>query len=101
MSATTLAISCCYSMFSGCTSLEKAPDLLASTLVENCYYDIFATCSSLNYVKCLATDVSATYCLEGWLFNTPATGTLVVASGTTWAVPGTNGIPSGWTVTKE
>ena len=101
MSATTLALACCYSMFYGCTSLEKAPDLLASTLVKNCYYDIFATCSSLNYVKCLATDVSATDCLMGWLFSTPATGTLVVASGTTWAVPDTNGIPSGWTVSFE
>ena len=101
MSATTLAFACCYSMFYGCTSLVKAPDLLASTLVENCYYDIFAGCSSLNYVKCLATDVSATNCLTGWLFSTPATGTLVVASGSTWAVEGTNGIPDGWTVTGK
>lgn len=103
MSATTLAFACCYSMFYGCTSLVKAPDLLATTLAENCYYDIFATCSSLSYVKCLATDVSASNCLKGWLFSTPATGTLVVASGatSTWAVAGTNDIPEGWTVTTE
>ena len=101
MSATKLAFACCYSMFYGCTSLVKAPDLLATTLAENCYYDIFATCSSLNYVKCLATDVSATNCLKGWLFSTPATGTLEVASGATWAVAGTNDIPEGWTVTGK
>ena len=101
MSATTVDDYCCHNMFYGCTSLVKAPDLLASTLVENCYYDIFAGCSSLNYVKCLATDVSATNCLTGWLFSTPATGTLVVASGSTWAVEGTNGIPDGWTVTGK
>lgn len=101
MSATKLAFGCCYCMFYGCTSLVKAPDLLATTLAENCYYDIFATCSSLNYVKCLATDVSATNCLKGWLFSTPATGTLEVASGATWAVAGTNDIPEGWTVTGK
>ena len=101
MSATTVADYCCHDMFNGCTSLVKAPDLLATTLVQYCYNGMFYGCSSLNYVKCLAMDVSADDCLGGWLDGVSATGTLVKASGTSWAVAGSNGIPSGWTVTTE
>ena len=101
MSATTVASYCCHDMFNGCTNLVKVPNLLSKTLAEYCYNGMFHGCSSLNYVKCLATDVSATDCLGGWIENVSATGTLVVASGATWAVAGTNGIPSGWTVTTE
>ena len=101
MSATTVADYCCHDMFYKCKNLVKAPELLAETLADKCYNGMFNGCSKLNYLKCLATDVSAFECLGGWLGEVSATGTLVVASGTTWAVPGTNGIPSGWTVTKE
>ena len=100
MSATTVDEYCCHDMFNGCTSLVKAPELLATTLTQYCYNGMFKGCSKLNYLKCLATDVSAPGCLGGWLGKVSATGTLVVASGTTWAVAGTN-YPSGWTVTKE
>ena len=101
MSATTVDDYCCHNMFYGCTSLVKAPELLATTLTQYCYNGMFKGCSKLNYLKCLATNVSAFECLGGWLGEVSATGTLVVASGTTWAVAGTNDIPSGWTVTKE
>ena len=100
MSATTVDDYCCHNMFYGCTSLVKAPELLATTLTQYCYNGMFWGCSKLNYLKCLATDVSADNCLGGWLDGVSATGTLVVASGTTWAVAGTN-YPSGWTVTEE
>lgn len=101
MSATTVADYCCHDMFYKCKNLVKAPDLLATTLVQYCYNGMFYGCSSLNYVKCLATDVRADYCLGGWLEGVSATGTLVKASGASWAVAGSNGIPSGWTVTTE
>ena len=45
--ATTLA-ECCYeNMFSYCTSLVKAPELLAITLAEGCYDSMFYSCTSL------------------------------------------------------
>ena len=100
MSATTVDDYCCHDMFYKCTNLVKAPELLATTLTQYCYNGMFWGCSKLNYLKCLATDVSADNCLGGWLDGVSATGTLVVASGTTWAVAGTN-YPSGWTVTEE
>lgn len=100
MSATTVDDYCCHDMFYKCTNLVKAPELLATTLTQYCYNGMFKGCSKLNYLKCLATDVSAPGCLGGWLGEVSATGTLVVASGTTWAVAGTN-YPSGWTVSSE
>ena len=45
--ATTLAGSCYESMFWDCTSLTKAPALPATTLTVNCYIDMFKGCTSL------------------------------------------------------
>ena len=95
--ATTLVKGCYYGMFFGCTSLTTAPELLATTLVQECYYDMFKNCSRLNYIKCLATDISASFCLTGWVADISSTGTFVKASGVTWP-SGNSGIPNGWTV---
>jgi hypothetical protein len=64
---TTLAIACYSSMFEGCTSLVTAPELLASTLVQECYARMFKGCTNLNYIKCLATDISALDCTFSWV----------------------------------
>ena len=99
LSATTLADNCCNGMFRNCTSLTTAPVLRAETLVTSCYSNMFNGCTSLSYVKCLATTFdNGWYHLNNWLNDVSATGTFVRASGATWAVAGTNGIPSGWTV---
>ena len=96
--ATTLAYSCYESMFSGCTSLVNAPTLPATTLADWCYGDMFSGCSSLNYIKCLATDISATGCTSNWVTNVASTGTFVKAASMTSWTTGTSGIPTGWTV---
>ena len=45
----------------------------------------------------LATDISATYCLAGWVDGVAASGTFIKDANTT--IPtGTSGIPTGWTV---
>ena len=62
--ATTLTKYCYTSMFEGCSSLTAAPDLLADVLEEGSYGSMFKSCSSLNYIKCLATDISARYCVD-------------------------------------
>lgn len=90
----------CESMFSGCTSLTTAPVLSASTLTENRYKDMFKGCSKLNYIKCLATDISASGCTEGWLDGVSSSGTFVKASSMNSWPSGASGIPSGWTVTN-
>ena len=98
LKATTLAEGCCSQMFFGCTSLTTAPELKATTLAKMCYLQMFNNCSNLNSIKCLATNISASQCTDGWLngAGTSVTGdkTFTTPSTTNW---GDSGIPSGWT----
>ena len=96
--ATTLANYCYSSMFYGCTSLTTAPELPAMTLASTCYYEMFSGCTKLNYIKCLATDISASDCISSWVYNVASTGTFVKTSSMTSWPTSTSGIPSGWTV---
>ena len=96
--AKTLASACYQSMFASCTSLTSAPELPAITLVQGCYQYMFRGCTNLNYIKCLATNISANGTLD-WVNGVSATGTFVKPASTDWSSKtGTNGIPNGWTV---
>ena len=99
--ATKLVIQCYYSMFSGCKSLTTAPDLPAQTLAIRCYNFMFDNCSSLNYIKMLATDISASDCLGSWVFGVSTTGTFVKSSSATWNIVGNSGVPKDWNVITE
>lgn len=101
LQATTLNTNCYYDMFYFCHSLEKSPTLPAKTLVNGCYKDMFCFCNSLNYIKCLATDISATNCVSGWVDGVSSTGTFVKASEMSNWTSGINGIPVGWTIQNE
>ena len=96
--ATTLAQDCYYHMFDGCTSLITAPELPATTLKGSCYAYMFQGCKKLNYIKCLATDISANYCTGGWVSGVASTGTFVKPSSMASWKTGVDGIPTGWTV---
>ena len=96
--ATTLAEWCYYEMFSECTSLTTAPELSATTLVEGCYWNMFGDCSSLNYIKCLATDISAYSCTTNWVWRVSSTGIFIKNPNMTSWSTGVNGIPTGWTI---
>ena len=95
--ATTLANYCYKWMFSDCTSLKTAPELPATTLVYNCYGQMFEGCSSLNYIKMLATDITATECLDGWVNGVAETGVFVKHPDAILK-DGNSGIPIGWSV---
>ena len=73
--ATTLADDCYQNMFLHCRSLTHAPALPATTLADDCYRRMFDGCTSLSSVTMLATDVSDSYCLEGWLDNAGTSAT--------------------------
>ena len=107
--ATTLAESCYDSMFNGCTSLTTAPELPATALASSCYSYMFYKCASLNYVKCLATDISANNCTYEWIIfsdgSGSGSGSDSVHEGTFVKNPnmnnwerGSNGIPEDWEV---
>lgn len=101
--ATTLSKSCYHALFWGCTNLVNAPALPATTLAENCYGFLFYGCTKLNYIKMLATDISARSCLSSWVQGVASSGTFVKNPAMTTLPTATEfnnytGIPSGWTV---
>jgi hypothetical protein len=49
--ATTLSGEDYFGMFQGCTSLTQAPALPATTLASRCYYDMFYGCTSIQEPK--------------------------------------------------
>ena len=96
--ATMLAEGCYYGMFYGCTHLTTAPELPATSLAISCYYNMFYDCNKLNYIKMLATDISAPTCLNDWVVGVSSTGTFIKNAAMTSLPTGDSGIPSGWTV---
>ena len=97
--ATTLDTECYQFMFWNCTSLTQAPVLPATTVARKAYQWMFWNCTSLNYIKMMATDISATDCLKDWVLGVPSSGTFVKNSAATWEnFYGTSGIPEGWNV---
>ena len=99
--ATTLANYCYQAMFRNCTSLTTAPVLSATTLVKFCYQTMFYGCRSLNYIKCLATDISASNCTMNWVNSVASTGTFVKAASMNDWTTDNNGIPNNWTVQND
>ena len=95
--AATLASYCYAAMFNSCKILVNAPVLPATTLAERCYEYMFGSCSNLKYIKMLATDISASYCLNKWVDGVSSTGTFIKHPDANLK-KGTSGIPSGWTV---
>jgi hypothetical protein len=51
--ATVLTLTCYAYMFAGCTNLTTAPELPATTLEDSCYYGMFKDCTSLTTVPSL------------------------------------------------
>ena len=96
--ATTLEYYCYEYMFYNCTSLTSAPALPATTLNIMCYDNMFRGCSSLSYIKCLATDISASDCTFNWVNGVAATGTFVKAAGMESWPTGNSGIPNNWAI---
>ncbi len=94
--ATTLYNGDYYMMFYGCRNLTQAPVLPAARLSAYAYGSMFQNCIKLAAVTMLATDISATSCLDNWLANVAASGVITKAAGTTLPA-GASGVPSGWT----
>lgn len=84
-------------MFQNCTSLATAPVLSAPILTDYCYKDMFYSCNKISKVTCLATDISATNCLNRWLSNAADKGTIYVAKG---MKDGKWKAPSDWSIAE-
>ena len=86
---------CYLEMFSGCTSLKKAPELPANSLAKGCYSQMFYGCTSLSEITILATDIDESQCTR-WLNKTSLSGTFYKNKNATWRNDGI--IPQGWTI---
>lgn len=96
--ATTLTKGCYCGLFTQFACITTAPELPATTLASSCYDGMFYKCKNLNYIKCLATDISATDCTSDWVSNVSSSGTFVKAASMTGWTTGSSGIPDNWTV---
>ena len=96
--STTLASSCYYCMFQGCTRITTAPELPATALTNNCYKSMFQGCTSLNYIKAMFKTTPSTSYTGNWVSGVASRGTFVKNSAATWNVTGANGVPTYWTV---
>lgn len=89
----------CYrEIFRDCSGLTSVPVFPAPILVERCYQQMLSGCTSLKSIICLATNISATSCLENWVQNINTTGTFYKDSEMTGWAKGTN-VPSKWDIT--
>lgn len=98
LSADEIGTEACLQMFYICTKLVQAPVLKIATLSDDCYSQMFNGCKKLNYIKCLATDISAFGCTANWVKGVSATGTFVKSANTSGWKTGRSGIPAGWTI---
>ena len=84
-----------HAMFSGCSSLEVAPELNNYIVPTLCYNEMFKDCSSLRYIKCLRVNGSGSF--KDWVSGVASEGKFVKFN--VWnASIGVNGIPDGWEV---
>ena len=97
-SATTMPVNACAYMFARCTSLTTAPELPAAMLEGGCYERMFSGCTNLNYIKCLATDISASACTNAWVTGVASSGTFIKDVNMTKWTRDTKGIPINWAV---
>ena len=96
--ATTLAKNCYNWMFYQCKKITSAPELPALTLVEGCYNSMFHTNNKVNYIKMLATDISASNALGNWVVSVASSGIFVKHINAQWTTTGWAGVPTNWTV---
>lgn len=95
--AENLAPYCYCYMFYG-TNLTETPILPATVLERYCYAGMFMNCKKLNKITMLAMDISAYYCLRGWVEGVPSTGTFIKTAAMKLLPQGPDGVPNWWTV---
>jgi len=62
---------------------------------------MFYGCTNLNYIKCLATDISASSCTYNLVNGVSSTGIFITSNNPPAWTTGTSGIPSGWNAYTE
>jgi len=96
--AITLTPFCYISMFSGCTNLTKAPELPATSLAYGCYQGMFSSCTNLSEIN-VSFDkwIDESSETSEWVVNVGPTGTFICPKALSLEY-GENRIPKGWKV---
>lgn len=97
MPALNLADYCYRGMFDNSVLLTTAPELPATTLANYCYASMFNSCSKLKQIIMLATDISASNCLNNWLKSVASIGIFYKSPDMPTETIQTY-VPSSWTI---
>lgn len=94
-----LTSGCMRELFYGCTSLLDICEMPALTLTAQCYLGLLRN-TKVTWIKMLATDISASSCLENWIYGVPNVNTSVFVKhiDAQWTTTGYSGVPTNWTV---
>lgn len=96
--ATALTYQCYQGMLAQSANLQVGPLLPVETLVGRCYAYMFYHSYQINNIRCLATNISASQCLQEWVNGAPSSGTFYKNPNMSSWGSGSSGIPSNWTV---
>ena len=97
----TVGDGCFRNMFSGCTALERAPELPATTLAPNCYEGMFYGCTALTQATALPATTLADFCYMGMFSGCTALQNPPAISATTLAMNSCMNMFSDCTSLKE
>ena len=88
----------CESMFQDCTNLVHGPTINRATLNVEEFKNMFSGCTKLEDVHIYFNNISASNCINNWLYNVNSTGTIYHHGSATLPTGSASGVPSGWTV---
>ena len=97
----TVGDGCFRNMFSGCTALERAPELPATTLASYCYESMFSGCTALTQAPNLPATTLAEGGYGGMFFGCTAMQNPPAISAQTLAMSSCMNMFSGCTSLKE
>ncbi len=89
----------CYNyMFAGCKNIKQSGELPARILVNYCYQHMFNGCNSLQHIISMASNITATNCLNGWTTAVSGYGDFLKNPDVDINIwpKGISGIPNGW-----
>ena len=95
--ATTLSYNGYSNMFNGCTRLTTAPELPATTLMSSCYSGMFYGCTSLTTAPELPATTLADYCYNSMFYGCTSLTTAPVLPATTLSYHGYSNMFNGCT----
>lgn len=99
INASSITNGCFTYMYYQCSNLTKAHSFPALTLLPTCYSFMYHS-TKVNYIKMIATDISANNCLLNWVYGVPNNNSCIFVKNinATWTNIGDSAVPTRWKV---